>query len=67
MFRHEGKHWTIPPRGIDWSHPATRAMAPGMVADNGELQQIGIAPLTLQVPSTIETFIPFTMSPATIE
>ena len=67
MFRHEGKHWTIPPRGIDWNHPATRAMAPGMVGDDGELQQIGIAPLTLQVPSTIETFIPFTMSPATIE
>ena len=28
---------------------------------------IGIAPQTLQDPDTIETFIPFTMSPETIE
>lgn len=67
MFRHEGKHWTLPPRGIQWDHPATRAMAPGMVDDRGELVQIGIAPLTLQDPSNIEVFIPFTMSAATIE
>lgn len=67
LFRHEGAHWTIPPRGIHWDHPATRDMAPGMVGANGELAQIGIAPLTLQAPSSIEVFIPFTMSPATIE
>ena len=42
-------------------------MAPGMASDEGELQQIGIAPLTLQDPDHIETFIPFTMSPETIE
>jgi alkanesulfonate monooxygenase SsuD/methylene tetrahydromethanopterin reductase-like flavin-dependent oxidoreductase (luciferase family) len=67
LFRHEGKHWQLPPSGIGWDHPATRALAPGMVADDGTLAQIGIAPNTLQDPSTIEVYIPFTMSPATIE
>ena len=42
-------------------------MAPGMVGDDGQLEKIGIAPLTLQDPDTIEVFIPFTMSAETIE
>ncbi len=67
LFRHEGKHWTLPPPGIGWNHPATRALAPGMVDEDGQLVQIGIAPTTLQDPATIEVYIPFTMSPATIE
>ena len=67
LFRHEGAHWTLPPAGIPWDHPATRAMAPGMVAADGTLEKIGIAPLTLQDPDSIEVHIPFTMSPATIE
>ena len=67
MFRHEGKHWSIPPSGIKWDHPATIHMAPGMVSDEGNLEQVGIAPLTLQDPSSIELFIPFTMSAETIE
>ena len=67
LFRHEGQHWQRPPRGIQWGHPATRTMALGMVDDKGELVQIGIAPLTLQDPATIEIFRPITMSPATIE
>lgn len=67
LFRHEGKHWQIPPSGVQWDHPATRDMAPGMVADNGELEQLGIAPQTLQDPDAIEVFIPFTMSAETIE
>lgn len=66
MFKHEGQHWTIPPPGIHWDHPATATMAPGMAGADGKLAQIGIAPLTLQQPETIETFIPFTMSPETI-
>ena len=67
MFKHRGKHWQIPPPGIKWDHPATLHMAPGMVDDQGQLDKVGIAPLTLQDPDTIETFIPFTMSPETIE
>ncbi len=67
LFRHDGKHWQLPPPGIDWNHPATRHMVPGMVAENGELQQIGIAPQTLQDPQAVEVFIPFTMSAETIE
>jgi alkanesulfonate monooxygenase SsuD/methylene tetrahydromethanopterin reductase-like flavin-dependent oxidoreductase (luciferase family) len=67
LFRHEGAHWTLPPPGIPWNHPATRDMAPGMVDDAGDLQRIGIAPQTLQDPATIEICIPFTMSAATIE
>ena len=67
MFHHQGKHWEIPPRGIKWDHPATLHMAPGMVDADGQLDKIGIAPQTLQDPDTIETFIPFTMSPQTIE
>ena len=67
LFRHDGKHWQLPPPGIAWDHPATRALAPGMVGDDGTLERIGIAPNTLQDPSTIEVYIPFTMSPATIE
>lgn len=66
LFRHEGKHWRLPPPGIVWDHPATQAMAPGMVADDGELEKIGIAPLTLQDPESIESFIPFTTSPETL-
>lgn len=67
LFRHDGKHWQLPPPGIGWNHPATRELAPGMVAEDGTLAQIGIAPNTLQDPATIEVYIPFTMSPATIE
>lgn len=67
MFNHQGEHWKIPPAGVNWNHPATRDMAPGMVADSGELQNVGIAPMTLQDPDSIEIFIPFTMSPETIQ
>lgn len=67
MFNHQGEHWQIPPAGVVWDHPATRDMAPGMVADNGNLQNIGIAPMTLQDPESVEIFIPFTMSPETIQ
>ena len=67
MFNHQGEHWQIPPAGVKWDHPATQDMAPGMIDDKGELQNIGIAPLTLQDPDSIEIFIPFTMSPETIQ
>ncbi|MEM7466404.1 MAG: LLM class flavin-dependent oxidoreductase [Pseudomonadota bacterium] len=67
MFNHQGQHWQIPPSGVQWDHPATQDMAPGMVSDQGVLQNIGIAPMTLQDPESIEIFIPFTMSPETIE
>lgn len=67
LFRHEGTHWQLPPDGIHWNHPATKDMAPGMVGADGNLDQIGIAPQTLQDPESIEVFIPFTMSPETIE
>lgn len=67
LFKHQGEHWQVPPPGVAWDHPATRSMAPGMVDDKGELARIGIAPQTLQDPASIEVFIPFTMSPATIE
>ena len=67
LFSHQGKHWQLPPAGIQWNHPATRHMAPGMIDAEGQLVKIGIAPQTLQDPSTIEVCIPFTMSPATIE
>ncbi len=56
LFRHEGQHWQLPPPGIPWNHPATLAMAPGMVGADGMLHQIGIAPMTLQDPATIETY-----------
>jgi len=67
LFRHEGKHWQLPPKGIHWDHDATRDMAPGMVGADGQLEKIGIAPQTLQDPDSIEIFIPFTMSAETIE
>lgn len=67
LFRHQGTHWQLPPAGIPWNHPATRELAPGMVGADGMLEQVGIAPLTLQDPDAIEIYIPFTMSPATIE
>ncbi len=67
LFKHEGKHWQIPPKGIKWDHPATLHMAPGMVGEDGQIDKIGIAPLTLQEPESIEVFIPFTMSAETIE
>ncbi|MEH6638095.1 MAG: LLM class flavin-dependent oxidoreductase [Porticoccaceae bacterium] len=67
LFSHHSDHWQIPPTGIDWNHPATRHMAPGMVDDDGVLQKVGIAPQTLQKPDEIEVFTPFTMSPDTIK
>jgi len=67
LFNHQGKHWQLPPPNVGWNHPATKALAPGMVDEHGMLDKIGIAPLTLQDPNHIETFIPFTMSAATIE
>lgn len=67
LFRHDGTHWQLPPPGVDWNHPASRDMAPGMVDEDGRLAQVGIAPLTLQDPDSVEVFIPFTMSAETIE
>lgn len=67
LFRHEGQHWQLPPPGIPWNHPATLAMAPGMVGADGMLEKVGIAPMTLQDPATIESYIPFTMSTATLQ
>ncbi|MCB1749806.1 MAG: LLM class flavin-dependent oxidoreductase [Gammaproteobacteria bacterium] len=67
LFRHRGNHWQLPPDGVRWDHPATQHMAPGMVGADGNLAQVGIAPLTLQKPESIEVFIPFTMSAETIE
>ncbi len=67
LFSHHGEHWQIPPEGIKWDHPATMHMAPGMVGNDGMLKQVGIAPQTLQDPSTIEVFTPFTMSEDTIK
>lgn len=66
LFSHQGKHWIVPPEGIVWDHPATMHMAPGMVGNDGMLKQVGIAPQTLQEPSEIEVFTPFTMSEQTI-
>ena len=66
LFRHRGTHWQIPPPGIAWDHPATRRLAPGMTDAAGEMQQIGIAPQTLQDPAHVEVMIPFTMSEETI-
>jgi hypothetical protein len=43
-FAMKGHHWQVPPDGIRWDHPATRAMAPSLVDDSGNLQKIGIAP-----------------------
>ncbi|MGE0485318.1 MAG: LLM class flavin-dependent oxidoreductase [Gammaproteobacteria bacterium] len=67
LFRHRGNHWQLPPDGVRWDHPATQHMAPGMVGADGNLAQVGIAPLTLQTPESIEVFIPFTMSAETIQ
>ncbi|MGE0487492.1 MAG: aldolase/citrate lyase family protein [Gammaproteobacteria bacterium] len=67
LFSHQGRHWQIPPPNVAWNHPATRALAGGMIDDDGMLQRVGIAPLTLQDPAHIETFIPFTISAETIE
>jgi alkanesulfonate monooxygenase SsuD/methylene tetrahydromethanopterin reductase-like flavin-dependent oxidoreductase (luciferase family) len=66
LFSHQGDHWKVPPDGIVWDHPATMHMAPGMVGDDGMLKQVGIAPQTLQEPSEIEVFTPFTMSEQTL-
>ena len=63
LFKHVGQHWELPPTGIDWNHPATKDMAPGMVGADGKLVQVGIAPQTLQDPEAIEIYIPCTMSP----
>lgn len=67
LFRHRGAHWQLPPDGVRWDHPATQHMAPGMVGADGNLERVGIAPLTLQTPESIEVFIPFTMSAETIQ
>lgn len=67
LFSHHSSHWQIPPPGIEWNHPASLHMAPGMVGTDGMLKKIGIAPQTLQDPSAIEIFTPFTMSADTIK
>ena len=67
LFCHAGQPWQLPPRGMQWDHPATRTMAPDTVDGKGELVQIGTSRLTLQDLASIETLMPFTMSPATIE
>lgn len=65
-YSFEGKHWNVPPAGISWEHPGTQKMAPSTVDADGMLRKIGIAPNTLQDPSTIELMVPFTLSPNTI-
>ena len=66
-FSFKGEHWQIPPPGVNWDHPMTRAMAPGTLEEDGTLREVGIAPNTLQDPDTIELTVPFTASPETIE
>lgn len=66
-FSMKGHHWQVPPAGISWDHPATRALAPSLVDESGILQKVGIAPNTLQDPATIEVMVPFTMSPKTMQ
>ncbi|MCW2721551.1 LLM class flavin-dependent oxidoreductase, partial [Pseudonocardia sp.] len=65
-FAFQGKHWQVPPPGITWDHPGTQEMAPSTVSADGTVEKIGIAPNTLQDPSTIELMVPFTLSPNTI-
>jgi alkanesulfonate monooxygenase SsuD/methylene tetrahydromethanopterin reductase-like flavin-dependent oxidoreductase (luciferase family) len=65
-FSMQGKHWSVPPAGIQWEHPGTRKMAPSTVGEDGILKKVGIAPNTLQDPSSIELMVPFTLSPNTI-
>jgi alkanesulfonate monooxygenase SsuD/methylene tetrahydromethanopterin reductase-like flavin-dependent oxidoreductase (luciferase family) len=65
-FSYQGKHWQVPPPGITWDHPGTRAMAPSTVSADGTVKKIGIAPNTLQDPASIELMVPFTLSPNTI-
>lgn len=65
-FSYQGKHWQVPPDNIHWDHPKTKKMAPDMV-DGDILKKIGIAPNTLQDPSTIEMMVPFTLSPNTMK
>lgn len=64
-FSYKGKHWQVPPDNVKWDHPKTKILAPDLV-DGDMLKKIGIAPNTLQDPSTIEVMIPFTLSPNTI-
>jgi len=65
-FSYQGQHWQIPPDNVKWDHPKTKKMAPDMV-DGDILKKIGIAPNTLQDPSTIEMMVPFTLSPNTMK
>jgi len=66
-FSYQGKHWTIPPPGINWDHPMTRRLAPETLHEDGTLKEIGLSPNTLQDPDHIEMTVPFTMSQDTIE
>jgi len=64
-FSYKGKHWQVPPDNVKWDHPKTKLLAPDMV-EGDILKKIGIAPSTLQDPSTIELMVPFTLSPNTM-
>ena len=64
-FSYKGKHWQVPPDNVKWDHPKTKMLAPDMV-EGDILKKIGIAPNTLQDPSTIEMMVPFTLSPNTM-
>ena len=65
-FRHEGKHWRIPPRDdIFWpAHEVGRQLGEG-IDDAGRLQAIGIAPRCYQRPHP-PLFQPFSFSESSV-
>ena len=63
-FSHQGKHWTIPPRGdIPWA--AADRPRVGRGVDAGHITEIGIAPRCFQKPHP-PLFQPFASSERTI-
>ncbi|MDQ0938389.1 LLM class flavin-dependent oxidoreductase [Streptomyces sp. V1I1] len=63
LFSHEGKHWKIPPAGLDFDYPAIREFGGGLDND-GTITQIGVVPKPFQRPYP-QVFQPFSASEET--
>ena len=64
IFSYSGKHWQIPPEGIDYVWQVAAKHGPGGVDENHFLRKIGIAPRPLQRPYP-PVYAPFTFSMTT--
>ncbi len=64
LFSHSGEHISVPPPGLEWTHPVTARLGAGV--ENGQLRRVAVVPKPRQLPHP-PLFTTLTQSPETLE